>query len=165
MPDRPRAVVVNTTPIIALSLVGHLDLLQQLYGEVIIPPAVEIEVLAGGPAAVGVAELRRAPWIRVVALSDPGRADLLVNLDRGEAEVIALAQEMRADLVIVDERLARLYAKRLRLTLTGTLGVIIKAKERGLIVAVKPLIDELRRNGIRIGPRLTAEALRQSGES
>jgi predicted nucleic acid-binding protein len=72
---------------------------------------------------------------------------------------------MRADLVIVDERLARLYAKRLRLTLTGTLGVIIKAKERGLIVAVKPLIDELRRNGIRIGPRLTAEALRQSGES
>ncbi|MGA9350206.1 MAG: DUF3368 domain-containing protein [Anaerolineae bacterium] len=164
MPETTRTVVVNTTPLIALALIGQLDLLRHLYGKVVIPPAVKDEVLAGGPAGIGVAELQRAKWIRTVTLQDPRRADLLSDLDRGEAEVIALAQELNAGLVIMDERLARRHAKRLGLTLTGTIGVLLRAKERKLVPAVGPLIDQLLQGGIRLGDDLVTEALRLAGE-
>ena len=99
-------------------------------------------------------------------MQDPRRADLLLSdLDRGEAEVIALAQELNADLAIVDERLARHHARRLGLTLTGTLGVLLKAKELGFVPAVGPLIDQLRLGGIRLGDAVVAEALKLAGES
>ena len=68
------------------------------------------------------------------------RAVLITDLDQGEAEVIALAQELRADLVIIDERLARWHARRLGLNTTGVLGVLLKAKESGLLEEIKPLI-------------------------
>jgi predicted nucleic acid-binding protein len=164
MPERTRTVVVNTTPIIALALIGQLDLLRHLYGEVVIPPAVQAEVLAGGPGSIGVTELQGANWIQTVSMQDPRRADLLSDLDRGEAEVIALAQELNAELVIIDERLARRHAKRLGLTLTGTLGVLLKARERGLVPAVGPLIDQLRQGDIWLDDALVAEALRLAGE-
>jgi len=136
MPEPSQTVVVNATPVIALALINQLDLLRRLYGEALIPPAVRAEVLAGGPGSPGFVELQRAEWIRVTDLQDPRRADLLSDLDRGEAEVIALAQELNATLVIVDERLARRHVRRLGLKLTGTLGVLLKAKERGLIPVV-----------------------------
>lgn len=166
MPETPKLVVVNATPIIALSLIGQLDLLQQLYGEILIPPAVQAEVLAGGRYGVGSAELLHATWLRLVPLQDPHRADLLLtDLDRGEAEVIALAQEHRADLVILDERLARLHARRLGLAMTGTLGVLLRAKEQGLATAVAPVISDLRQGGLRLSDAIVAEALRLAGEA
>jgi predicted nucleic acid-binding protein len=164
MREPPQKVVVNATPIIALALVGRLNLLQLLYDEVIVPPAVRDEVLAGGPGAVGTAQMRQATWIRTVALQDPQRADLLSDLDRGEAEVLSLAQEMGADLVIIDERLARRHAKRIGLRLTGTLGVLLKAKSLGFVPAVEPLIDQLREGGIHLSDVVVAEALELAGE-
>lgn len=162
MPEA-RTVVANATPVIALALISQLDLLQRLYGQVSIPPAVQAEVLAGGPGSPGFAELQ-SKWIQVVSLQDPQRADLLSDLDRGEAEVIALAQELHADLVIIDERLARRHARRLGFKLTGTLGVLVKAKQRGLIPAVKPLVDQLQSGGIRLADFVVAEALQLAGE-
>ena len=164
MPESSRLVVTNTTPIIALALIGRLDLLQKLYGQVIAPSAVQAEVVAGGPGGIGCAELLQAAWIRIVALKDPGRADLLADLDRGEAEVIVLAQEINADLVIVDERLARRHAKRLGLKLTGTLGILLRAKQVGLVDAVAPMIEQLRFGGIRLNDALVAEVLALAGE-
>ena len=165
MPERPpRVVVANTTPLIALALISRLDLLPRLYGQVVMPPAVWDEISAGGSAGIGSAEVRQATWLRVTPLQDPRRADLLADLDRGEAEVIALAQELDADLVILDERLARRHAARLGLTLTGTLGVLLKAKERGLVSTVAPLIDQLRQGGIRLSDGVVAEALRLAHE-
>jgi uncharacterized protein len=163
MPDDARIVVVNTAPIISLSLVGHLGLLRDLYLRVAIPPAVWEETLRGGTRA-GVVELRRAVWIDTVPLQDPGRADLLSDLDRGEAEVLALAQESRAGLVIIDERLARRHAKRLGIPLTGTVGVLLRAKDRGLISEVKPLVEQIQRGGIRLGKSLVDGALKLAGE-
>ena len=159
MPEPSQTVVVNATPVIALALINQLDLLRRVYGEALIPPAVRAEVLAGGPGSPGFVELQRAEWIRVTDLQDPRRADLLSDLDRGEAEVIALAQELNATLVIVDERLARRHVRRLGLKLTGTLGVLLKAKERGLIPVVKPLIDRLQRGGFRLDYFVIAEVL------
>ena len=94
----------------------------------------------------------------------PRRADLLSDPDRGEAEVIALAQEMEAGLVIIDERLARRHAKRLGLSLTGTLGVLLKAKQLGLVEAISPLVDQLRQGGIRLSDVVVAEVLRLAEE-
>ncbi len=164
MPERSRRVVVDATPIIALALIEKLNLLQQLYGEVVMPAAVHAEILAGGTRGTGRAELREAAWLCVMPLKDPRRADLLADLNRGEAEVIALAQEINANLVIIDERLARRHAKRLGLSLTGTLGVLLRAKERGLISAVAPLIEQLRREGIYLTDTVIAETLRLAGE-
>jgi predicted nucleic acid-binding protein len=164
MPDRSRLVVVNTTPIIALSLIDQFDLLQKLYGRVSVPVAVQAEILAGGMTGVAVRELREAAWVDVVSLQDPSRADLIADLERGEAEVIALAQEQNADLVVIDERLARRYAKRLGMRLTGTLGILLKAKQVGLVDAVKPLVDQLRQGGIRLSDDLIAEVLKLADE-
>lgn len=164
MPDEDRLVVVNATPIISLSLAGHLDLLRHLYQEVVIPTAVRAEVLAGGRSGRGVEELQAAEWIKTVSLEDPGRADLLSDLHRGEAEVIALAQERGASLVILDERLARRHALRLGLTITGTVGVFLKAKEKGLVPSVEPLIKQILDHGIHLSPDLVRRALWLAGE-
>ena len=85
MPDTSPIIIVNATSIISLALIDRLPLLHALYGEDLIPPA----VLAGGTHGHGVTELQTAAWIRITPLSDPRRADLLSDLDRGEAEVIA----------------------------------------------------------------------------
>ncbi|MGH2536535.1 MAG: DUF3368 domain-containing protein [Candidatus Promineifilaceae bacterium] len=159
MPDAGRLVIVNTTPLIALSLIGQLPLLQQLYGEVVVPAAVMAEILAGGPAGAGIVEVQQAGWLRQAALADPARADVLADLDRGEAEVIALGQELRAALVIIDERLGRLHARRLGFAVTGTLGVLLRAKQEGLIGEVRPLIHELQRQGIRLSHTVIQRAL------
>ena len=164
MREPPQKVVVNATPIIALALVGRLNLLQQLYDQVIVPPAVRDEILAGGPGAVGSGQMRQATWIRTVALQDPQRADLLSDLDRGEAEVLSLAQEVGADLVIIDERLARRHARRVGLRLTGTLGVLLKAKSLGFLTTVEPLVQQLRESGFHLSDAVVAKALELAGE-
>jgi uncharacterized protein len=164
MPDASRLVIVNTTPIIALSLLEHLDLLGLLYGEVIIPQAVWNEITAGKPGMPGLKELQMAAFIRKMVLHDPRRADLLSDLDRGEAEVIALAQETDADLVILDERLARRHAKRLNIPFTGVLGVLIRAKKQGLLDSVAPLLSKLRDRGIHLSDSVIKEALTLAGE-
>jgi len=165
MPEPERVVIVNTTPLVGLVLIGHLELLKRLYGTVLIPPAVEAEVLAGGPDRIGSAQIQRADWIRVTPLRDQGRADLIVDLDRGEAEAIALAQELNADLVVLDERLARLFAKRLGLRVTGVLGVLLRAKSAGHVRALRPLLTELRAGGFWLSDAVVAETLRLAGET
>lgn len=164
MPDRPRLVVVNATPIIALALIDKLEVLHVLYDRVIIPSAVQAEVYAGGTAGIGVRELREAAWVEVISLQDPSRANLIADLAPGEAEVIALAQERNADLVIIDERLARRHAERLDMRLTGTLGILLRAKQRGMVEAVAPLIEQLRQGGIHLGDDVVREVLRLAGE-
>ncbi len=165
MPDQSRVVIVNSTPIISLALIDQLELLKHLYGEILIPPAVQAEVHAGGSSGIGRAHLQQASWIQMRSLQDPRRADLLSDLDRGEAEVIALAQEINADLVIIDERLGRRHAERLGLTLTGTLGVLLRAKEQKFVSAIGPLIERLRQGGIRLSEAIVTEALKLAGEN
>jgi predicted nucleic acid-binding protein len=164
MPAGDGPVIVDTTPVIALALVGHLGLLRSLYDRVVVPPAVRAELRAGRSHHAGSVELKAAPWIETVALADPSRADLLSDLDRGEAEVIALGQETRSKLVIIDERLGRLHARRLGLPLTGTIGILLRAKENDLLPAVRPILQRLRDGGIYLGAGLVEQALRLAGE-
>jgi uncharacterized protein len=164
MPETYRIVVSNTTPIISLALIQKLDLFQQLYTEVWIPPAVESEILAGGVRA-GARELKSASYIQTKPLRDSSRADLLSDLDRGEAEVIALALECKAGLVIIDERLGRLHAQRLNIPLTGVLGILLRAKQRGFLAEIKPLVFQLRHAGIRLSDDVVERVLTISGEN
>ena len=113
---------------------------------------------------MGSTELQGATWLRDDTEQDPRRADLLADLDRGEAEVIAVAQELNADLIIIDERLARRHAKRLGLKLAGTLGVLLKAKQFGLAGAVAPWVLEGLDDGLRLSNAVVAEVLELADE-
>ena len=165
MPEHDLVVVVNATPLIALSLVGRLDLLHALYGRIVIPPAVRQEVLDGKARAPGVEEVGSADWIMTRPLQCPAQARLIPDLDLGETEVLALALELNADLVIMDERLGRRHARRLGLPMTGTLGVLTKAKRKGLIPVIRPLIAGMQTRGFRLADDLIARALAMSGEA
>jgi len=164
MPDRVRVVVSNTTPIITLSLIGKLHLMKDLYGEILIPPAVYAEILVGGTRRIGIAELQAAEWIRVQPLVDARRALLLPDLDLGEAEAITLAMDVNADLLVIDERLGRRHAQRVGLLLTGSLGILLKAKELGKLSQIGPLIEDLRAKGIRLSDGLVKQALTLANE-
>ncbi|MEW6172341.1 MAG: DUF3368 domain-containing protein [Bacillota bacterium] len=160
-----RRVVVNATPIISLSIIGKLDLLRQLYGRVYIPQAVYREVSIDGKSKVGSDVLEKSDFIEIVAISnEQARQFLTPSVDAGEAEVMVLAKEINADLVIIDDYLARRYAKYLNLTLTGTLGVLLKAKEAGLVESIKPLLDTLVDSGIYISRQLYESVLQIAGE-
>jgi len=104
------------------------------------------------------------PWIRPISLTNPQRARVYIGLDRGEAEVLALAEERAARLVIIDELKGRRYAQRLEMPLTGTLGLLLLAKERGLVADLAPLLVELQEAGLYLGAALIDRVLRLAGE-
>jgi predicted nucleic acid-binding protein len=162
MQDGP--VIVNNTPLVAFWVLRRFELLEALFGEVLTPAAVHQEFLA-------TERIQRQPilaaatWIRPIDLSDPRRADTFVGIGRGEAEVLALAQERRARLVVIDDRRARRFARRLGIPLTGTLGVLLLAKEIGLVAQVRPLIQELQQAGLFFAPLLIQDVLTIANES
>lgn len=165
MPSKPPAgpVILNNTPLVALWSLGLLTLLRDLYGDVLIPQAVYEEFLAT-EWSVRQTALAEAPWIKITTLANPRQALVYVGLDQGEAEVLALANEQAARLLIMDELKGRRYAKRLGLPLTGTVGVLLAAKHNGLVSDVAPLIDQLLAEGLFLAPELIEKALELAGE-
>ena len=156
MPNRP--VVLNNTPLVALWSLGRLDLLQGLFREVLIPSAVEEEFFAIEDQVRRKA-LSEAPWIKTLELSHPRRALAYIGLDRGEAAVLAVAEETDARLVVIDERKARRYAERMGLTLTGTQGMLLAAKRAGLIGSVSACVKQLQDAGLFLSPDLIRKIL------
>ena len=161
MQEKP--VIVNNTPLVALWSLDQLSLLRELYTEIWIPPAVKAEFLEIEPI-VRQASLDDAPWIKTICLTYPQRADY-AGLHQGEASVLALAEEHNARLVIIDELKARRYAQQIGLQVTGTIGVLLFAKERGLIDAIKPPITELQAHGLYLSSVLIDKALQLAGEA
>lgn len=164
MPKPMKVVIVNTTLIISLSIVGLLELLKDMYGEVIVPSAVHREVLAGGKHGIGVREYLNATWIQQKEIKDRTMRKHYFDLDDGEAEVLVLAEELEADLVIIDEYFGRKYAEILGFKLAGTLGVLLKAKEQGKIKTVKPLIEKLQQAGVWLSKSLIDLVLKKANE-
>jgi uncharacterized protein len=137
-------VVSDTSPINNLAAINQLHLLQQIYGTVIIPEAVYRELTDPGFPVAGATEVQTLDWIQTRQISDLTMLELLrMELDPGEAEAVVLALEIGADQVLIDEHRGRVIAARLKLNYTGILGILLEAKRRGLIVAVKPLLDAL----------------------
>jgi uncharacterized protein len=129
-------IVSNASPLIALIRIGQLDLLRQLYSEILIPEAVWHEVVVEGA-------------------DQPG----------GEAEAIALAVEMDAPLLLMDERLGRDTARHFGMRYTGVVGVLIEAKRKGIVQAIQPHLDALRDlAGFRVSEALYRRVLQDEGE-
>lgn len=159
-------VVSNTSPIYNLAVVGELDLLEQLYGRLLIPHAVAGELSALGVEQFDPGTPSPIRWIEVQAVSDNTLVGtLLMELDVGEAEAVVLALEAEADLVLLDERIARKIASRSGLRLTGVLGILVEAKRKKIIPLVKPLLDAIvAKAGFWIGKALYEAVLQEAGE-
>jgi predicted nucleic acid-binding protein len=154
-------VVADSSPLIYLSRVGALHLLQALFEDVVVPRAVWDEAVERRPSAPGVDALRQARWLRVVDEPSP-QSDL--GLDPGETAAIIVAESLRADLLLIDERVGRKVAQARGLAVRGTLGVLVHARRRALLPALKPVLDALVAEGFRIAPALIRESLAHVGE-
>lgn len=143
MPDG--RVVCNTSPLLYLHQIGHLDLLEHLYGRVWSTPGVAHELAVGAERGHDVPFLDKIPWLRIERpTAEVALLPALVDLGRGEAEVIALATQWPDSLVILDEQGARRIAASLGLRFTGILGVLLRAKKHGYLESLSPLLERLR---------------------
>jgi predicted nucleic acid-binding protein len=136
-------VIANTSPIQYLFQLGLLNILPELYGEVFVPDGVILELRSGVNRGVSLPDLDSLSWLRIRKARSAAVLILAAGLGVGEREVLALALEIEDPLVILDDSLARRFAQRLSLPLTGTLGLLLKAKQRGRIESVKPYLDRL----------------------
>jgi predicted nucleic acid-binding protein len=159
-------IVSDTSPVRALAHLHLLDLLDNLYGEVLVPPAVADELERPRPASAVVVRVAEHPFFRLQSPADAARvAELRRVLDPGESEAIALAEELEADLLLIDDRRARAYASRLGFDTMGVVGVLLRAKQAGMISHVAPLLDQLRAElRFFISDVVRAEVLRRAGE-
>ncbi len=146
------SVVADAGRLIALSDIGRLDLLRELAGTVLVPPAVHAEVFGVRPRAC-------PDWISVISPAGPVPG----VLDRGEEEALLLAEERKMP-VLLDERRGRNEARRRGLSVTGTLGLLLEAKSRGILPAVTPLLAALKAAGYRMTAAIEREVMVRAGE-
>lgn len=148
--------IVNATPLIALASLEKLDLLRQMFDEVLVPAAVYSEVVACGSGRPGAAAIAQADWLQVIApQAVPTIEPLLMGLGEGEVQVLLLAQERRPDWVLIDERQGRRIARAMGLPVKGTLGLLLAAVLAGLLSRDEALEDlqRLLARGVRISSR------------
>ena len=160
-------VVSDTSVLLNLCRVSAEGLLPELFGEVWVPPAVAAEFsrLAGNRARFQ--GLVLPAWVRISsAVQVSGEVRACPDLDSGETEALSLALEWHADAVLMDEAAGRRAAMVLKVTSVGVAGILIRARSRGLIPAVRPLLERLRvEAGFWLHPRFEAEVLRLAGEA
>jgi len=159
-------VVSNTTPLIGLASIQRFQLLEQLFGEIHIPQAVYDEAVGAGREVGGAGrEVQAATWIKTLPVGDRLAVDMLLGeLDLGEAETIVLAREIGADWVLMDEKKGRRKLAQLDMPKIGTLGILLKAKQTGLLPTLQPEIARLRRLGFSISQSVVEAVLWQAGE-
>jgi len=154
-------VVLNSSVIIALAKIGKLELLRKLFGEIVIPTQVYEEVTRD-PTLPGAIEILTANWIKILQIKNEALfGELCSEIDVGEAAAIVLAKEIDADLVILDDKLARKKADLLGLEYMGTIGLLILAKKKGLIKSLKEELIKLRNKGFWISDALLWKILKR----
>ncbi len=160
--------VSDTSPISNLASIGRLALLHEQFSEIWIPGAVgrELDAHPDPQCVMEIQQALRAGRIRASAVaSSPLLRVLAQHLDRGEAESIAMAVELKADIVLIDEQEGRQYAAEAGLKVTGVLGVLLRAKALGQIAAVRPEIEALRLKAhFFVAPALEARVLAAARE-
>ncbi|MBI3951113.1 MAG: DUF3368 domain-containing protein [Acidobacteria bacterium] len=161
-PDR--MVIVNISPLVYLHRIGCVDVLRKLYGQIVVPTAVREELLEGRGLGADVPDLSVLTWVEVRSLSSSALLPAVTDLGQGEAEVIGLARETPESLVIMDDRLGRKIAEICGLTVTGTVGVLLKAKQEGYVPAVAPVLRTLQQAGLWLGEELIRLILARAGE-
>lgn len=161
-----RKVIVNSTPLIALCHVDSLDILKKIYGEITIPKAVYNEISVKKDSVCKIQVDSSLDWIHVEKIQNEMAKEMFkTQLHEGEVEVMILAKEKEADVVVIDDMNAKKHAKYLKLPVTGTLGVLMKAKKEGYIEKLKPILDGMVQNNIYLSPKLIDRCLREVGEN
>lgn len=162
MPERRW--VINASPLILLGKIGRLDLLRPLTTALRIPRGVKREVECGDPADPARCWIASVPEDLLV---DCSFTDLTIagwNLGRGETEVLSFARANPQFTAVIDDLQARECALSLGLPLQGTLGVLLLAKKHGLVQQLRPALDDLQANDMRLSPKLIDKVLRLAGE-
>jgi len=149
-------VVSNSGPLIALSKIKHLDILKDFFEEIIIPEAVWIEVVEKGKGRPGAKDIKESPWIIVNRVENKiGIEALRHEIGAGESEAIILAMELNADLVLIDDKIARGIAGSMGLNVAGTLSIIYEAINNKLMnEKFEEIIKIMRKNNIWISDEL-----------
>jgi len=159
-------IVSNTSPITNLAAIGQIELLQKIYKTIFIPQAVYDEMANLGYDVPGTKEVQTLDWIKIKTVIDSDLvAQLQTEIDKGESEAIALAIEINADQLIIDDYQGRQIANNLNLNVVGILGILLIAKERGFITMIQPMMDDLINiAGFRISSQLYKNILIMANE-
>ena len=149
-----KPIISDTSCFITLSNIGELDILRLLYKQVVTTTEIAQEFGESLP-----------DWVEVVSVSDKVKQELLeMQVDKGEASAIALALESENPFIIIDDYKARKLAHNLKINHTGTIGVIIAAKRKGIIESIKPILEKIKATNFRISVELELQALLEANE-
>ena len=159
------SIVSNTSPLIAIAKIDQLGLLQTIFGQVHIPETVQRELWASNSPEISRLDQAIGAFIQVHPLTGLGLEVQLATrrLDAGEQAAVALAYQLGLPLII-DDRLGRQAARRLHIPVSGVAGVLILAKQRGVVTSVRPMLEKIRDNGYWLSDDLIASASRLAGE-
>ena len=147
-------IIADTSCLIGLKNIGQLNLLRSVFGKIVITPEVSVEYEEAIPE-----------WFQIQAVADAKKQEILeLELDKGEASSIALALEMHLAMLIIDEKKGRTIAKGLGIPILGTLGILLKAKEMGLLPLIRTEIEKLENKGFRISDMLKKKILERANE-
>ncbi len=150
----PKFIIADTSCFIILANINELNILRLVYGEITTTTTILYEFGEDLP-----------DWVKIVSPVDKQKQAILeLQVDKGEASAITLALELNNSTVVLDDLEARLLAKKLGITVTGTLGILAKAKLNGYIPSVKPLLEKIKQTNFRITPALEANVLKEAGE-
>ena len=150
----PKIIISDTSCFIILENIGKLELLQKAYGEIV--TTTEIVNEYGEPLP---------EWVKIGTVKDKYRQQLLeMQIDKGESSAIALALETPDYTIILDDYKARKIAEQLGINFTGTIGVIVKAKLKGIIPSIKPLLEKIKLTNFRLSDDIELQALKEANE-
>ncbi len=149
-----KTIISDTSCFIILKNIDELELLHKVYGQIVTTLEIATEFDEILPE-----------WVEIATVKDKYRQQLLeMQIDRGESSAIALALETPGCTIILDDYKARKIADKLGLIFTGTIGVIIKAKLKGIIPSIKPIFEKIKQTDFRLSPEIELQALKEAGE-
>ena len=159
--------VSNSSPIMNLAAIGRLDLIKLKFGNIVIPDAVWCEVVIDGKGKRGAEDVENSDWIKIQSVRDKALVKALEkDLDSGESEAITLAVENNADVLLLDDKSARLIAANLGLNIIGIVGILIWAKKEGVIEQLSKELENLRKKAnFRMSEDLIKRALQEVDET
>ena len=157
-------VISDTTPIVSLIKISRIDLLEKLFGEVCIPEAVFRELTTNTIFESEAEIVKNSSFLKITPVKNLKSLEILQaasGLDDGESEAIILADELKSDILVIDERKGRKVAQKLGITITGTIGILIQAHDEKIISTedIKIYLEQLRNSNIRLSESLIREAL------
>ena len=149
-----RIIISDTSCFIILSKIGQLEILQQLFGNVVTTPEIAEEFGESLP-----------DWVEIVAVKDKYKQQLFeIQIDKGESSAMTLSLETENSLLIIDDYKARKLAKTLNINYTGTIGILILAKQKKIISSIKPILEKIKETNFRISAELELQALIEAKE-